>query len=82
MSVRPRVIVIAGPNGAGKSTTAAEAVVAPKSAGNPDNGHKRVIAAARSAVRKALRAHKAAGDSIVVWKDGKIVKIPASKISA
>lgn len=46
-----------------------------------DDAHKRIVAAAGSAVRKALRAHKAAGDSIVVWENGKVVKVPAAKIS-
>ena len=44
------------------------------------DSHKRVVAAARIAVRKALKAHKAAGAPIVVWKDGKVVKVPAAKI--
>jgi len=47
-----------------------------------DDAHKRIVAAAGIAVRKALKAHKAAGDSIVVWKNGKVVKVPAAKISA
>lgn len=46
-----------------------------------EDAHKRIVAAAGSAVRKALKAQKAAGDSIVVWKNGKIVKVPAAKIS-
>jgi len=46
-----------------------------------DDAHKRIVAAAGSAVRKALRAHKAAGDSIVVWENGRVVKVPAAKIS-
>jgi hypothetical protein len=36
--------------------------------------------ALREAVRAALRQHKRAGTSIVVWQDGQIVEIPASKI--
>ena len=51
-----------------------------KRSGNSGDAHKRVVAAARSAVRKALKAHKAAGDTIVVWENGKVVKIPAAKI--
>ena len=52
-----------------------------KPAGNSNDSHKRVVAAARSAVRRALKAHKAAGASVVVWKNGKVVRIPASKLS-
>jgi hypothetical protein len=32
------------------------------------------------AVREALRQHKRAGNPIPVWKNGKVVWIPASKI--
>jgi len=42
--------------------------------------HKRVLAAARRAVRQALKDHKAEGQPIVVWRDGKVVKVPASEI--
>jgi hypothetical protein len=38
------------------------------------------MAAARKAVRKALKAHKAAGVPIVVWKNGKVVRIRAADI--
>jgi hypothetical protein len=54
--------------------------VATKPPAKSDDSHKRIVAAARSAVRKALKAHKAAGASVVVWKNGKVVKIPASKL--
>lgn len=55
-------------------------VESPKRA-TADDAHRRIVAAAGSAVRKALKAHKAAGDSIVVWKNGKVVKVPAAKIA-
>jgi hypothetical protein len=32
------------------------------------------------AVREALRMHKRAGNPIPIWKNGKVVWIPASKI--
>jgi len=44
--------------------------------GRPDH----VVAAARGAIRKALKAHKAAGVPIVVWRDGKIVRIAPADI--
>lgn len=34
----------------------------------------------RAGVKKALREHKKAGRSIVVWENGKVKRIPASKI--
>jgi hypothetical protein len=58
------------------------AKAAPPKRSAADDAHKRIVAAAGIAVRKALKAHKAAGDSVVVWKNGKVVKIPAAKISA
>jgi len=34
----------------------------------------------RRAVRHALMSHKAAGNTIAVWEDGRIVLIPAEEI--
>ena len=34
----------------------------------------------RRGVARALEQHKRAGQSIVIWRDGKIVKVPAAKI--
>lgn len=39
-----------------------------------------VVAALRCAVRDALLDHKRAGNPIAVWKDGKVVIIPAEEI--
>ncbi|MBI2298026.1 MAG: hypothetical protein HYU66_03585 [Armatimonadetes bacterium] len=36
--------------------------------------------AARRGVRKALLRHKLLGEPIVVWRDGKVVTIPAEEI--
>jgi hypothetical protein len=44
--------------------------------------HSRVVAAARSAVRQAIRAHKAEGTPIVIWRNGKVVTVPAREIKA
>jgi hypothetical protein len=49
---------------------------APAADGRPDH----IIAAARGAIIKARKAHKAAGVPIVVWRDGKIVRIPPADI--
>ncbi len=40
------------------------------------------IAAAQQAVRAALREHKLAGNSIAVWRDGKVVMVPPEQIEA
>jgi hypothetical protein len=36
--------------------------------------------AARRAVREALLRHKLLGQAIVVWRDGRVVEIPAEQI--
>lgn len=36
--------------------------------------------ALRIAVAKTIEDHRMSGDPIVVWKNGKVVKIPASRI--
>ena len=40
----------------------------------------RVQKALRDAVQKAIRFHKAMGQPIVVWKDGRVVEIPPEEI--
>ena len=40
----------------------------------------RLISAAQEAVRAALREHKLAGNSIAVWRDGKVVLLPPEEI--
>jgi len=37
--------------------------------------------ALKEAVKEALLEHKLAGDPIAVWKNGKVVWIPAEKIT-
>jgi len=39
-----------------------------------------VLRAMRQAVREALAQHRQAGDPIVVWRDGRVVWIPAAEI--
>ena len=36
--------------------------------------------ALKKAVADAIADHKGFGDSIVIWRDGKVVKIPADQI--
>jgi len=36
--------------------------------------------ALKKAVAGAIADHKRSGDSIVIWRDGKVVKIPADQI--
>ena len=40
----------------------------------------RILRALRAAVRDALAAHKRAGNSVVVWRDGRVVWIQAADI--
>jgi hypothetical protein len=41
---------------------------------------KKIEAILRRAVRQALIAHKAAGNTIAVWRDDKVELIPAEEI--
>lgn len=38
------------------------------------------LKALRKAVAKAIADHKRTGDPIVIWKDGKVVRVPADQI--
>ncbi len=39
-----------------------------------------LLASAKRAVREAVRRHKLLNESIVVWRDGKVVVVPAEEI--
>jgi hypothetical protein len=39
-----------------------------------------LTAAARHAVREALTVHKKLGNSIVVWRDGRVIIVPPDEI--
>ncbi len=43
---------------------------------------KEVTRLIRQSVRAAILGHKAAGNSIAVWEDGKVVIIPPEEIEA
>ena len=47
--------------------------------GNPSMVRK-VGKALRIAVANTIEEHRRSGDPIVVWKNGRVVKIPANKI--
>jgi hypothetical protein len=49
-------------------------------AASASNRPDHIIAAARGAILKARKAHKAAGVPIVVWRDGKVVRIRPADI--
>jgi len=38
--------------------------------------------ALKEAVAKTIEDHRLTGDPIVVWKDGKVVKVPAEQLGA
>lgn len=42
--------------------------------------YRKIEKALRIAVAKTIEEHRLSGDPIVVWKDGRVVKIPANKI--
>ena len=48
----------------------------------PDPGFSAdvLVAAAQEAVREALLRHKARGNSVVVWRDGRVVMLPPEDI--
>lgn len=46
----------------------------------PDFDHEILLAAAREAVREALLRHKARGNPVVVWRDGRVVMLPPEEI--
>jgi len=45
-----------------------------------DKKSKLIDAGLRQAVSNALKRHKLLGQSIAIWKDGKVVILPAKKI--
>ena len=46
----------------------------------PEFDNEILLAAASEAVRQALAQHKARGNPVVVWRDGRIVMLPAEEI--
>lgn len=41
-----------------------------------------IVSAFRRGVRAAILRHKALGESIVIWRDGRIVHVPPEQIDA
>jgi hypothetical protein len=42
--------------------------------------HERIQAALRRAVQEALLDHKRTGDPVAIWRDGRVVWVPAEEI--
>jgi len=40
----------------------------------------KAMLALKAAVRKVIKEHKESGRPLVIWRDGKVVKIPASQL--
>lgn len=51
-----------------------------RAGGNPSMVRK-VEKALRIAVAKTIEEHRLSGDPIVVWKNGRVVRIPANRIA-
>jgi uncharacterized protein YhaN len=62
------------------STRLRRGSVKKKSVQQAADSHSRVVAAARRAVRQAIKAHKNEGQPIIVWRAGRVVKVPAGDI--
>ena len=62
-----------------KKTSSTEIEIAVTTASQSDPV-SRLILAAQEAVRAALLEHKLAGNSIAVWRDGKVVLLPPEQI--
>jgi len=79
----PNLFVIAGPNGAGKSTIASRYLIGERRTHefvNADFIAEALLLSAREAVREAIALHKARGESIVVWRDGRVVVLQPDEI--
>jgi len=51
-----------------------------KRAGGSRSMVRKVEKALRIAVAKTIEEHRLSGDPIVVWKNGRVIKIPASQL--
>lgn len=54
--------------------------VPPKSLPDIMRDNEGIGEAMESAIRQALRMHKLLGQPIVIWRDGKVVWVPADEI--
>ncbi len=45
-----------------------------------ENWHQEFVKAAQIAVDRAIERHRRLGESIVVWRDGKVVVVPPEEI--
>ena len=66
-----------------KISSVTEVTVSGEGISGPKEGlHRRLIDAAQKAVRGALREHKLMGNSIAVWRNGRVVLLPPEQIDA
>jgi hypothetical protein len=66
-----------------KTASVTEVTVSGEEKYGPKEGlHRRLIDAAQKAVRAALREHKLMGNSIAVWRNGRVVLLPPEQIDA
>jgi hypothetical protein len=42
--------------------------------------HEKALKALKEAVKEVVERHKLSGRPLAVWKDGKVARIPASKL--
>ena len=63
-----------------ESTSTKSKTMSPRTVEERFRDHDAVIAALSRGVRRALWRHKQLGQSIVIWKDDRIVRVPADEI--
>ena len=68
ITILPNIYIIGGPNGSGKTTVSLRLL--------PD----RIDAGVKAAIAQAIEKHRRLGQSIRIWRDGKIVTLTAAEI--
>lgn len=46
----------------------------------PDDFNSKAKLAMKSAIRKLVKEHKKTGEPLIIWRNGKVVRVPASKL--
>ena len=66
-----------------KTSSVTDVIVSGEENYGPQEGlHRRLIEAAQKAVRAALREHKLMGNSIAIWRNGRVVLLSPEEIDA
>ena len=66
-----------------KTSSVTDVIVSGEEKYGPREGlHRRLIDAAQKAVRAALREHKLMGNSIAIWRNGRVELLPPEQIDA